>query len=77
MLVLVPGYAIQTDLTNGRVLRGARRFIASSQVPRARSMLVDASADESHLDPLTAAPARNRFVNTVVPFLRKLAASRP
>jgi hypothetical protein len=73
----LPLYAIQTDLTNGRVLRGARRFIAGSRVPRSRSVLVDASADESHLDPLTAAPARNRFVKTVVPFLRKLAASRP
>ena len=30
-------------------------------------MLVDASATESHLDPLTAAPDRNRFLQTVVP----------
>jgi hypothetical protein len=40
-------------------------------------VLVDASATESHLDPLTAAPARNRFLQTVVPFLRKLRASSP
>jgi hypothetical protein len=75
--VNLPLYALQTDLTHGRVLRGARRFIAGSKVPRDRSVLVDASATESHLDPLTAAPARNRFLQTVVPFLRKLRASAP
>ena len=73
----LPLYALQTDLTHGHVLRGARRFIAGSKIPRARSVLVDASATESHLDPLTAAPARNRFLQTVVPFLRKLRASSP
>ena len=73
----LPLYALQTDLTHGRVLRGARRFIAGSQVPRARSVLVDASKTESHLDPLTAAPGRNRFLQTVVPFLRKLRGSAP
>ena len=73
----LPLYALQTDLTHGHVLRGARRFIAGSKVPRDRSVLVDASATESHLDPLTAAPERNRFLQTVVPFLRKLRASAP
>ena len=46
--------------------------MAGSKVPRSRSILVDASATESHLDPLTAAPGRNRFLRTVVPFLRRL-----
>jgi pimeloyl-ACP methyl ester carboxylesterase len=73
----LPLYALQTDLTHGAVLRGAKRFIAGSQVPHGRSVLVDASATESHLDPLTAAPDRNRFLQTVVPFLRKLAPSSP
>lgn len=59
------------------MLRGARRFIAGSKVPRDRSLLVDASGTESHLDPLTAAPERNRFLQTIVPFLRKLRASPP
>jgi hypothetical protein len=40
------------------------------KVPRSRSVLVDAAASESHLDPLTAAPNRDRFLQTVVPFLR-------
>jgi pimeloyl-ACP methyl ester carboxylesterase len=73
----LPLYALQTDLTHGRVLRGARRFIAGSKVPRADAVLVDASGTESHLDPLTAAPDRNRFLQTVVPFLRKLRGSTP
>ena len=33
--VNVPLYAFQTDLTEGRVLRGARRYIERSRVPRA------------------------------------------
>jgi hypothetical protein len=70
----VPLYAFQTDLTDGRVLRGARRFIARSDVPD--SVLVDRSRSTSHLDPLTAAPATNDFVKTVVPFLRRLTRRR-
>jgi hypothetical protein len=27
----------------------------------------------SHLDPTSAAPARNRFLKTVVPFLQRIA----
>jgi hypothetical protein len=67
----LPLYAFQTDLTEGRVLRGARRFIARSRVPRGRSVLVDRGRSTSHLDPLTAAPSRNDFLRTVVPFLRR------
>lgn len=69
----VPLYAFQTDLTRGRVLRGARRFIARSRVPRERSTLVDRSSSTSHLDPLTAAPETNDFLKTVVPFLRRVS----
>ncbi len=71
--IKLPLYALQTDLTGGRVLRGARRLIASSQIPARRSKLVDASATNSHLDPLTAAPKRSRFLQTVIPFLRRAA----
>jgi hypothetical protein len=68
----VPLYAFQTDLTGGKVIRGAVRLIARSRIPGARSVLVDRSARMSHLDPLTAAPSRNDFLLTVVPFLRRL-----
>jgi hypothetical protein len=69
--IRVPLYAIQTDLTDGRVLRGARRLLATSKIPARRSEFVDASRDNSHLDPLTAAPKTSRFLKTVVPWLKK------
>jgi hypothetical protein len=70
----VPVYAIQTDLTNGAVLRGARRFVERARTTTAQSTFVNADPQESHLDPLTAAPARNRFLQTVVPFLHRAFA---
>jgi pimeloyl-ACP methyl ester carboxylesterase len=68
----LPLYALQTSLTAGRVLKGARALIGGSRIPLRRSVLVDASATESHLDPLTAAPDRNRYLQTVEPFLKRL-----
>ena len=59
---------VATDDANAAAERAARA---------GASVLVDASATESHIDPLTAAPERNRFLQTVVPFLRKLRASAP
>jgi hypothetical protein len=69
--IRLPLYALQTDLTRGRVLRGARRLIATTRIPPRRTKLVDASRTDSHLDPLTAAPATSRFLKTVVPWLRR------
>ena len=69
--IRVPLYAIQTDLTRGRVLRGARRLVATSRIPPGRARFVDASRENSHLDPLTAAPATSRFLKTVVPWLKR------
>jgi hypothetical protein len=66
----LPLYAIETELWRGRILRGARRFIARSSVRRSR--LVDWSRRSNHFDPLTAAPSRNEFLRTVVPFLKSL-----
>ncbi len=68
----LPTYAIQSSLTDGRVLRGARRLIATSRVPARRSLLVDAARTDSHLDSLTAAPAKSRYLQTIVPWLRRL-----
>ena len=64
----VPMYAYQTDLTGGRVIRGAKRLIGRSKIDTSR-LVNDPAA--SHLDPLVAAPRRNVFLKTVVPFLRK------
>ena len=68
----VPLYALQTSLTKGPccAARGG-----SSRARRSRAgarVLVDASATQSHLDPLAAAPERNRYLQTVVPFLKRL-----
>jgi hypothetical protein len=65
----VPLYAYSTDLTKGRVARGARRLAHISRIP-ASSVVDDRAA--AHLDPLSAAPERNRFLKTVVPFLRRV-----
>ncbi len=63
----LPLYALQTDLTGGHVLRGARRFIERARTTRAESRLVDADPQQSHLDPLTADPTRNGSTRTVCP----------
>jgi pimeloyl-ACP methyl ester carboxylesterase len=68
----VPVYALQTSLTEGAVLKGARSFVKLSHSPASEAKYVDASATESHLDPLTAAPTRNEYVKTVVPWLKKV-----
>jgi pimeloyl-ACP methyl ester carboxylesterase len=65
-----PVYALQTSLTKGAVLKGAKSFLKLSKSPRGESRLVDASATESHLDPLTAAPDRNDYLKSVVPWLK-------
>lgn len=74
----VPLFAFETDLTDGRVapgvtdgrvLRGARRLIERSKIDPNRSELVDQGNSTSHLDPLTAAPESNSFLSTVGPFL--------
>jgi pimeloyl-ACP methyl ester carboxylesterase len=66
----VPLYAYQTDLTSGGVLTGAQNVKNASQIPEL--VAVDDSADASHLDPLIAPPRTNRFIQTVVPFLRSI-----
>jgi pimeloyl-ACP methyl ester carboxylesterase len=70
--VNVPVYAYQTDLTGGRVLRGARSFVGRSHSPRRLARFVDGSATDSHLDPVLAAPATSKFLKTVVPWLKRV-----
>ena len=69
----VPLYAYGTDLTGGRVEKGARSLARLSDIPR---WTVVADPNASHLDPISAAPSKNRFLKTVVPFLKRLARSR-
>ncbi len=73
----LPLYALQTALTGGGVLKGARAFIRRTKTTRAESLLVNAAPRESHLDPLMASPRRNAFLKTIVPFLRRQAFAPP
>ena len=67
----LPLYAFSTDLTSGRVARGARRLVRRSRIRQ--SVIVDDRAT-SHLDPISAAPSRNHFLRSVVPFLKRATA---
>jgi pimeloyl-ACP methyl ester carboxylesterase len=63
----LPLYVIQTKLSEGGVLRAAHRFINQSKITR-HELVNDPKAE--HLDPLVDYPKRNRFLKTVVPFLK-------
>ena len=69
----VPVYAFQTDLTGGNVLKGAKKLVKKAKTPRKDSTLVDGAPEQSHLDPLTAAPRANEFLDTVERFIAKEA----
>jgi hypothetical protein len=66
----VPYYVIATSLGGRPLLDGAKRFLHRSRIPRLT--FVDASRSYGHLDPLLAAPARNAFLKTVTPWLRRI-----
>jgi hypothetical protein len=65
----VPLYAFSTALTEGRVARGAKRLVRRSDI---EEYSITDDRGTSHLDPLSAAPRRNDFLKSVVPFLRRL-----
>jgi pimeloyl-ACP methyl ester carboxylesterase len=65
----VPIYAFQTDLTDGGVLRGAKALVKRAKTTKREALLVNGAPQQSHLDPLTAAPKRNEFLKKLVSFL--------
>jgi hypothetical protein len=65
----LPLYAFQTG-SSPTVLRGARRLARASRIRR--TALV-ANPAMTHVDPLTAIPARNALLRSVTPFLRRIA----
>lgn len=64
-----PLYAFETNLTDGRVIAGARRLIKRSRIEKWR---LARDRGMSHLDPVLGAPRRNTFLKTVAPFLRDI-----
>ena len=67
----LPLYAFQTSLggTANAVARGAKSYQSRSKIPRVQ---IVSHLELGHLDPLLAAPGRNPFLQTVVPWLRSL-----
>jgi pimeloyl-ACP methyl ester carboxylesterase len=65
----VPIYAFQTDLTDGGVLSGAKALVKRAKTTKREALLVNGAPQQSHLDPLTAAPERNKFLKKLVAFL--------
>jgi hypothetical protein len=63
----LPLYVFQTKLSDGGVLRAAHTFIRKSKITDYK-LVNDPDAD--HTDPLVDYPRRNRFLKTVVPFLK-------
>jgi len=63
-----PLYVLETKLSDGGVLRAAHKFVRRSSIRKATLV---AAPRMSHYDPLMDVPAKNRFVKTVVPFLKR------
>ncbi|MGK2956583.1 MAG: hypothetical protein ACSLFI_13065 [Solirubrobacterales bacterium] len=74
--VNLPFYVVQTDDTDGDVLKGARNWIKRTKTPKSQTKLVNADPQMSHLDPLLATPSKNVYIKTVTPFLKKAFATR-
>ncbi len=67
-----PIYAFATSLGGDRVITAARAIAAQAHIPSSRVVTVNAAATNAHIDPIDDLPAKNRFLKTVVPFLRTL-----
>ena len=71
-----PLYVIQTSLggTDDTVADAARAYHHESKIPSVT--IVNRYSTYSHLDPLLAAPSKNAFLQTVVPWIEHLPAYR-
>jgi pimeloyl-ACP methyl ester carboxylesterase len=69
--VKLPMYSFDTSLGGGRVADATRQLAEQSKVPKRWVKTVKRTKTYSHIDPISAAPAKNAFLKTVVPFLRK------
>ena len=69
--VNVPMYSFDTSLGDGRVARATRALAKQSKVPDSMVRTVERIKTYAHIDPLSAAPSKNDFIKTVVPFLKE------
>ena len=69
--VKLPMYSFDTSLGNGRVAEATRALAEQAGVPARKVRTVERTKTYSHIDPLSAAPSKNDFIKTVVPFLKK------
>lgn len=69
--VKLPMYSFDTSLGNGRVADATRQLAEQSKVPDGWVKTVKRTKNFAHIDPISAAPAKNAFLQTVIPFLRK------
>jgi hypothetical protein len=51
------------------VLEGARRLVERARTTEREALLIDGAPEQSHLDPLTAAPEQNEFLTSLERFL--------
>lgn len=72
----VPMYVIETSLggTNNAVADAANSYKQHSKIPNVT--IVNRTSVYGHLDPLLAAPAKNSFLQTVIPWIEHLPAYR-
>ena len=68
----IPIYAFQTDLSKGGVVKSVKALAKTAHLKKSQVTIVDRASTTSHLDPLAASPAKNDFLKTIVPFLKKL-----
>jgi pimeloyl-ACP methyl ester carboxylesterase len=68
-----PLYVFQTGLTHGTVVESTKWVVAHSKIARTAYVGDDTM---SHLDPLLDVPAKNKFLSSVVEFLREESQAR-
>ena len=71
----MPPSALQTSLrsTDDAVADGGHSFEEHSRIPSVT--VVSRTAAYGHLDPLLATPSKNAFLQTAVPWLKKIGAA--
>lgn len=67
----LPLYVFETDISKGGVLKAAAKFVAQTKTPR-HTFVSDPRM--GHFDPLGDVATNNKFIATVVPFLKGITA---